>query len=92
MLAGLLAIFHGVALGLTQRQPGALLTYSSISQMGHFSLALGADLLAPALWPLLLPVVVLYALHHALAKAPCSSASPCPRSRWPARHSPAACW
>jgi formate hydrogenlyase subunit 3/multisubunit Na+/H+ antiporter MnhD subunit len=69
MLAGLLAIFYGVALGLTQRQPGALLAYSSISQMGYFSLALGAGLLTPALWPLLLPVVVLYALHHALAKA-----------------------
>ncbi|MHB1436923.1 MAG: complex I subunit 5 family protein, partial [Thiobacillus sp.] len=69
MLAGLLAIFYGIALGLTQRQPGALLAYSSISQMGYFSLALGAGLLAPERWPLLLPVVVLYALHHALAKA-----------------------
>jgi formate hydrogenlyase subunit 3/multisubunit Na+/H+ antiporter MnhD subunit len=69
MLAGLPAIFYGVAVGLTQRQPGALLAYSSISQMGYFSLAVGAGLLAPALWPLLLPVVVLYALHHALAKA-----------------------
>ncbi len=69
MLAGLLAIFYGVAMGLTLRQPGALLAYSSISQMGYFSLALGAGLLAPELWPLLLPVVVLYALHHALAKA-----------------------
>ncbi|MBU1396344.1 MAG: complex I subunit 5 family protein [Gammaproteobacteria bacterium] len=68
MLAGLLAIFYGVAVGLTQRQPGALLAYSSISQMGYFSVALGAGLLAPELWPLLLPVVVLYALHHALAK------------------------
>jgi formate hydrogenlyase subunit 3/multisubunit Na+/H+ antiporter MnhD subunit len=68
MLAGLLAIFYGVAVGLTQRQPGALLAYSSISQMGYFSLALGAGLLAPELWPLLLPAVVLYALHHALAK------------------------
>ncbi|MDZ7595636.1 MAG: proton-conducting transporter membrane subunit, partial [Thiobacillus sp.] len=68
MLAGLLAIFYGVAVGLTQRQPGALLAYSSISQMGYFSLAVGAGLLAPDLWPLLLPAVVLYALHHALAK------------------------
>jgi formate hydrogenlyase subunit 3/multisubunit Na+/H+ antiporter MnhD subunit len=69
LLAGLLAIFFGSLIGLTQRQPGALLAYSSISQMGYFSLALGAGLLAPELWPLLLPVVVLYALHHALAKA-----------------------
>ena len=69
LLAGVLAIFYGVAVGLTQRQPGALLAYSSISQMGYFSLALGAGLLAPGLWPLLLPAVMLYALHHALAKA-----------------------
>ena len=69
LLAGLLAIFYGIALGLTQRQPGALLAYSSISQMGFITLAVGGGLLAPELWPLLLPVVVLYALHHALAKA-----------------------
>ena len=69
MLTGVLAIFYGVAVGLTQRQPGALLAYSSISQMGYFSLALGAGLLAPGLWSLFLPAVVLYALHHALAKA-----------------------
>jgi formate hydrogenlyase subunit 3/multisubunit Na+/H+ antiporter MnhD subunit len=69
MLAGLLAIFLGVAAGLAQRQPGALLAYSSISQMGYVSLAVGTGLLAPGLWPLLLPAVALYALHHALAKA-----------------------
>jgi formate hydrogenlyase subunit 3/multisubunit Na+/H+ antiporter MnhD subunit len=69
MLAGLLAIFFGVAAGLAQRQAAALLAYSSISQMGYFTLAVGAGLLAPGLWPLLLPAVLLYAVHHALAKA-----------------------
>jgi len=69
LLAGLLAIFFGSAVGLAQRQPGALLAYSSISQMGYIAVAVGAGLLAPGLWPLLLPAVVLYALHHALAKA-----------------------
>lgn len=69
LLSGLLAIFLGVAAGLAQRQPGALLAYSSISQMGYVSLALGAGLMAPRLWPLLLPAVVFHALHHALAKS-----------------------
>lgn len=69
MLAGLLAIFFGVAAGLAQRQAAALLAYSSISQMGYFTLAVGAGLLAPGLWPLLLSAVLLYAVHHALAKS-----------------------
>ena len=68
MLAGGLALFYGSIVGLTQRQPGALLAYSSISQMGGLAMAVGAGLLAPGLWPLLLPAVVLYAVHHALAK------------------------
>ena len=69
LLAGLLAIFFGSVIGLTQRQPGALLAYSSISQMGYLAVAVGAGLLAPGLWPLLLPAVILYAVHHALAKS-----------------------
>jgi formate hydrogenlyase subunit 3/multisubunit Na+/H+ antiporter MnhD subunit len=66
---GLFAAFYGVATGLAQRRPKTLLAYSSLSQMGFITLAVGAGLLAPGLWPLLLPAVVLYALHHALAKA-----------------------
>ena len=69
LLAGLLAIFFGSVIGLTQRQPGALLAYSSISQMGYLAVAVGAGLLAPGLWPLLLPAVILYTVHHALAKS-----------------------
>lgn len=69
LLAGLLAIFLGSAVGLAQRLPGALLAYSSISQMGYIAVAVGAGLVAPDLWPLLLPAIILYALHHAVAKA-----------------------
>lgn len=69
MLVGLLAIFFGAAVGLTQRNTGALLAYSSISQIGYFTVAIGAGLLAPVLWPLLAPALVLYAAHHGLAKA-----------------------
>ncbi len=66
---GLLAMFYGVALGLTQRDLKVVLAYSSVSQMGFMSLGVGAGLVAPQSWPLLLPAVGLYALHHALAKS-----------------------
>ncbi|MGK2953190.1 MAG: complex I subunit 5 family protein [Thiobacillus sp.] len=69
MVAGLAAMFLGVSAGLAQREPKVLLAYSSVSQMGFMTLGVGAGLAAPALWPLLLPAVGLYALHHALAKS-----------------------
>lgn len=69
VLAGAAAIVYGSAVGLTQRQPGALLAYSSISQMGYLTVGVGAALLEPALWPMLAPALMLYAAHHALAKA-----------------------
>lgn len=65
---GLFAAFFGVVVGLAQRQPKTLLAYSSISQMGFMTLAVGAGLLLPQAWPLLLPAIGLYALHHGLAK------------------------
>ncbi len=67
--AGLLAIFFGVVLGLMQRDAKALLAYSSISQLGFMTLAVGVGLRYPSLWSALLPAVGLYALHHALAKS-----------------------
>lgn len=69
VLAGVAAMFLGAAAGLMQRNPKVLLAYSSVSQMGYLSLGVGAGLLAPAAWPLLLPALGLYALHHALAKS-----------------------
>lgn len=65
---GLFAVFFGVVVGLAQRQPKTLLAYSSISQMGFMTLAVGAGLLIPQFWPVLLPAISLYALHHGLAK------------------------
>ncbi|MEW6416131.1 MAG: complex I subunit 5 family protein [Pseudomonadota bacterium] len=69
MLAGLAAMFLGVVAGLMQRNLKVLLAYSSVSQMGYLSFGVGAGLLAPTAWPLLLPALGLYALHHALAKS-----------------------
>jgi hydrogenase-4 component B len=68
MIAGVLAAFYGVVIGLTQRAPKAVLAYSSISQMGLITMTLGGALLAPALWSLSLLALLLYALHHGLVK------------------------
>jgi len=69
MVLGLVAMFYGVAVGLAQRDIKVVLAYSSVSQLGFMTLGVGAGLLAPGLWPGLLPAIGLYALHHALAKS-----------------------
>lgn len=68
LVLGLGAAFYGVAVGLTQRDPKTLLAYSSVSQMGLMTVAVGLGLLTPQAWPAMLPVVLFYALHHALSK------------------------
>lgn len=68
MIAGLIAAFYGVLVGLTQREPKALLAYSSISQMGLITLGVGIGLMVPDQWPLVLTILTLFALHQALAK------------------------
>lgn len=69
ILVGLLGAFYGVVVGLLQANPKALLAYSTISQMGILASGVGAGMMAPALWPVLMPALLLYALHHGLAKA-----------------------
>ena len=66
---GVTAAFYGVIVGLTQQTPGTILAYSSISQMGWISAALGIGLLTPEAWPLALTAILVYAAHHALAKS-----------------------
>jgi formate hydrogenlyase subunit 3/multisubunit Na+/H+ antiporter MnhD subunit len=68
MIAGFTSAFWGVAVGLAQKEPKAALAYSSISQMGLITTGIGVGLLAPESWPLILPAIWLYALHHACAK------------------------
>lgn len=65
---GLAAAFGAAVAGVLQDDPKVTLAYSSVSQMGLMTVAIGAGLAAPAAWPLLLPAVLLYAAHHALAK------------------------
>jgi hydrogenase-4 component B len=67
--AGVVAMFGAVAIGLSQRDAKTALAYSTVSQMGYATVAVGIGLSAPHAWPLLLPAVTMYALHHGLAKA-----------------------
>ncbi len=68
MLLGVLAAFYAVGIGLTQRDPKTLLAYSSISQMGILTMAVGVGLTRPGDYPSIIAVISLYALHHALNK------------------------
>ncbi|MCP3100253.1 complex I subunit 5 family protein [Myxococcus sp. K15C18031901] len=65
---GLVSAFYGVAVGLTQRQAKSVLAYSSVSQMGFLTLAVGLALGAPEAAPALVVAVLVYATHHSLAK------------------------
>jgi len=63
---GFVTAFYGVAIGFTQRNPKAILAYSSVSQMGSIAAALGmalatGDARAPSL-------VAFYAANHGLVK------------------------
>ncbi|MEE4146497.1 MAG: proton-conducting transporter membrane subunit [Halieaceae bacterium] len=66
--AGLLGVVWGVVQGVRQASPTALLGYSSISQVGLMMLFIGAGFLAPGQWPLFLPLLGYFVLHHAIAK------------------------
>lgn len=66
---GFSGAFLAVFAGITQHNPKALLAYSTISQMGILAAGVGVGVLEPQLWPTLSAALVLYALHHGLAKA-----------------------
>lgn len=64
---GFLTAFYGVALGLTQNDPKAILAYSSISQMGVIAAALGLGLAAGDASAG--PALAFYGFNHLLVKA-----------------------
>lgn len=68
IIMGLLAAIGAVIAGCTQDEPKTVLAYSSISQMGVMTVALGIGLATPEAWLATLPILLLYALNHALAK------------------------
>ena len=69
MTTGLFAAFAAALVGVNQTQPRIVLAYSSISQMGLVSIAIGAWFHVPELGPLLAVAITIFALHHSLAKA-----------------------
>ncbi len=66
--AGLAGAYYGAAVGLCQRDPKAVLAYSTVSQMG-LVIALLALLPGHDARGEVLDGVVLYSVHHGLAKA-----------------------
>ncbi len=67
--AGALAAIYGVIIGLQRKQPGAVLGASSISQMGLITVIFGLGLLDCEAGRNALPVLMLYVVHHSLAKS-----------------------
>ncbi|HEY7600844.1 MAG TPA: proton-conducting transporter membrane subunit, partial [Candidatus Limnocylindrales bacterium] len=63
---GLVSVFYGVAVGITQANPKTVLAYSSISQMGFIATVLGMALAAGNRGATM--AVAFYAAHHVLAK------------------------
>ena len=68
MIAGVVAVFYAVLVGLLQSNPKTVLAYSSISKMGIMTIGVGLGLAAPDSWPFILSVILIYALSHGLSK------------------------
>lgn len=88
MVAGIAAAFLGVAVGLTQRESKTILAYSSVSQMGFMTAALGVGLSNPSAAPAAVTAILFYAMHHALAKGALflgTGVAGATGSGWPAR-------
>jgi formate hydrogenlyase subunit 3/multisubunit Na+/H+ antiporter MnhD subunit len=68
VIAGALSVVVAPVIGVTQRNPKAVLAYSSVGQMGLAALVIGASLIAPTAWVALGPALILFAAHHGLAK------------------------
>lgn len=66
--AGLFTAYYGVLAGIPQREAKTVLAYSSVSQMGVMTIAIGLGLVFPAQWSALFAALLLYMVHHALVK------------------------
>jgi formate hydrogenlyase subunit 3/multisubunit Na+/H+ antiporter MnhD subunit len=65
---GLFTAYYGVFVGLPQREAKTVLAYSSVSQMGVMTLAVGLGLALPERWPLAQAALLVYIVHHGLVK------------------------
>jgi multicomponent Na+:H+ antiporter subunit D len=68
LVLGLAGAFLAVVAGIAQRNPKTVLAYSTVSQMGLIAAGVGAGWMLPTIQPLLLPALLIYAVHHGLAK------------------------
>ena len=68
MALGILAAAAAALIGVTQRNPKTALAYSSVSQMGIMTLALGGALSTGEAGPGWKLAIIAYLSHHALAK------------------------
>ncbi|MEA3468880.1 MAG: proton-conducting transporter membrane subunit [Thermodesulfobacteriota bacterium] len=69
IVVGALAAVYGVIVGLKRKQAGAVLGASSISQMGLITVIFGLGLLNQDAGLHAAPVLILYVVHHSLAKS-----------------------
>jgi formate hydrogenlyase subunit 3/multisubunit Na+/H+ antiporter MnhD subunit len=69
LAGGVAAALLAALVGIAQRDPKTVLAYSSISQMGLMTVAIGAGLMEPAYADAAVAAAALLALHHGLAKA-----------------------
>ncbi len=66
--AGSVSTFYGVTMGLGRRKAGQVLAYSSMSQMGLMTVIFGLGCFSVEAGRLATPVLIIYAVHHGLAK------------------------
>ncbi len=69
ILVGIVSAYVAALVGLTQDNPKTVLAYSSVSQMGLVGVGIGAALMEPEAWKMIAAALLLYATHHAVAKA-----------------------
>lgn len=65
---GVIGAFGAVIVGLGQTNPKTVLAYSTVSQLGYLTIVIGIALVEPALAAACVNAVVIYAVHHGLAK------------------------
>jgi multicomponent K+:H+ antiporter subunit A len=66
---GVIGAFYSALKGLGQKDPKAVLAYSTVSQMGILSACFGVVLSFPSLKDPMTIAIVFYAIHHGLAKS-----------------------
>ncbi|TVP74680.1 MAG: NADH/ubiquinone/plastoquinone (complex I) [Gemmatimonadales bacterium] len=68
LVTGALAALYGVVAGILQDDPKTVLAYSSVSQMGYMAMGTGLLVAHPELAPWAGVALMLYAVHHGIAK------------------------